>query len=202
MDKAYKTIRSPARAKIAVGACRFISSLSPCQNEREAKSFIQDVKKKFHDATHNAYAYRILSETDIIARSNDDGEPAGTAGAPMLAVLEKNELVNVVLVGTRYFGGVKLGIGGLIRAYRSCAEAGLKEVDICLKAPELQVVVEVSYDHIGVVLREAASMQAEIEGIDYREKVAVMMKLRKKSWSSFKRRLKDATSGQVTFFIK
>ena len=115
----YKTIADDVRTRIAVGACRFYASLSPCRSEEEVRSFLSRVKEELPGATHHAYAYRLGVGDALLARCDDDGEPAGTAGPPMLAALEKAELTNVIVVGTRYFGGVKLGIGGLIRAYRS-----------------------------------------------------------------------------------
>ena len=122
----YKTIAAEVRTKIAVGACRFYASLSFCRSEEEAHLFLQKVKEDLPGATHYAYAYCLGVGDALRARCDDDGEPAGTAGPPMLAVLEKEALTNIIVVGIRYFGGVKLGLGGLVRAYRFCAEAGVK----------------------------------------------------------------------------
>jgi len=126
------TIFEPATKEIVIEKSRFICTLSKVHNEAEAQNFIKEMKKKYWDATHNCSAY-VLGQNSTAERSNDDGEPSGTAGLPMLEVLRKNSLYDVVAVVTRYFGGVKLGAGGLIRAYTmSVAEAvqatGLAEV--------------------------------------------------------------------------
>jgi putative IMPACT (imprinted ancient) family translation regulator len=105
----YKTVAAAVRTKTAVGACRFYASLSFCRTE-EARSFLQKVREELTSATHHAYAFRLGVGDKLLARCDDDGEPAGTAGPPMLAVLEKADLTNVIVVGTRYFGGVKLGV--------------------------------------------------------------------------------------------
>ncbi len=112
----YITIASEGRFEEDIKKSRFICHLKRIRTEDEARDFIQDIKKKHHKANHNCSAF-ILGERSQIKRSSDDGEPSGTAGVPMLACLEKLHLTNVVAVVTRYFGGIKLGSGGLIRAY-------------------------------------------------------------------------------------
>ncbi|MHA1584837.1 MAG: IMPACT family protein [Promethearchaeota archaeon] len=112
---------------------KFISSASPVSNEAEAKVFIQKIKDQHHRANHNCWAYRIFDPKGIISNESDEGEPSGTAGQPILYVLEKQNIVNTVIVVTRYFGGIKLGKGGLVRAYsKSCSQIvkfiGLKKI--------------------------------------------------------------------------
>ena len=126
MSNSFLTVARSVQVKLPVGACRFIASVSRVDKEKEAKSFIRKISSHFHDATHNAYAYKIGFGDSAISRQSDDSEPAGTAGKRCYAI-ESAGLTNVVIVATRYFGSVKLGIGGLIRAYRACAEAGLEE---------------------------------------------------------------------------
>jgi len=126
------TIFESTRKEIVIEKSRFICTLSKVHNDAEAQEFIKKMKKQYWDATHNCSAY-VIGQNSVAERSNDDGEPSGTAGLPMLEVLRKNSLYDVAAVVTRYFGGVKLGAGGLIRAYTmSVAEAvkkaGLAEV--------------------------------------------------------------------------
>jgi len=126
------TIFESTRKEIVIEKSRFICTLSKVHNDAEAQEFIKKIKKQYWDATHNCSAY-VIGQNSVAERSNDDGEPSGTAGLPMLEVLRKNSLYDVAAVVTRYFGGVKLGAGGLIRAYTmSVAEAvkkaGLAEV--------------------------------------------------------------------------
>src|SRR5699024_745979 len=112
----YYTIKQAGSHEILIQKSRFIGYVERVTTEEEAQSFIQKIKKKHHDATHNCSAY-IIGDRDQIQKANDDGEPGGTAGIPMLEVLKRMSLKNCAVVVTRYFGGIKLGAGGLIRAY-------------------------------------------------------------------------------------
>lgn len=154
-----------------MGACRFYASLMSCSGEGEARSFLNAVKEELPGATHHAYAFRLGTGDTLLARCDDDGEPAGTAGPPMLAVLEKADITNVIVVGTRYFGGVKLGIGGLVRAYRSCAEAGMGAAQICTRELKFKLTIRVPYDYMGGVIREVEAAAGEILHFNYGQDV-------------------------------
>ncbi|TAE27294.1 MAG: DUF1949 domain-containing protein [Candidatus Kapaibacterium sp.] len=130
----YCTIASRERAEIVVKASRFIGSLAPAKSKEEAMLYIDDIRKEFYDATHNCFAYR-LGEQGLNFRTADDGEPNGSAGKPILFELQKANVSDVVLVVTRYYGGTKLGVGGLARAYSSAAEEALK---LCTKLDVIQ----------------------------------------------------------------
>ncbi len=121
MHKRYKTIYQYGEDEVEINKSRFIGYSKPVETEEEAQEFIEEISKKHYDATHNVYAYIIGLDMGI-QRFSDDGEPSGTAGIPSLEVLKKEGLVNTVVVGTRYFGGTKLGAGGLIRAYTRTAK--------------------------------------------------------------------------------
>ncbi|HAA34201.1 MAG TPA: YigZ family protein [Firmicutes bacterium] len=193
----YKTIADSVRTKIAVGACRFYASLSSCRSEEEARSFLSRVKEELPGATHHAYAYRLGIGDALLARCDDDGEPAGTAGPPMLAALEKAELTNVIVVGTRYFGGVKLGIGGLIRAYRSCAEAGVKAARICIRELKARVLLQVPYDYLGAVIREVEAGGGEVLTFNYSQDVALEILLPYGEMQRISERIAGVTRGQA-----
>lgn len=124
------TIVKDWRKEIVIEKSRFICTLKKVNSEEEAQSFIKDMKKEFWDATHNCSAYIV---DDLLQRSNDDGEPSGTAGIPMLEVLRKNNLIGTAAVVTRYFGGIKLGAGGLVRAYSGSVAGAIKECGIAKK---------------------------------------------------------------------
>lgn len=124
------TIAHDTRAEQIIEKSRFICSLKKVQSEAEAQEFIKAVKKEFWDATHNCSTYLI---DDLAQRSSDDGEPSGTAGLPMLEVLRKNKLTQVAAVVTRYFGGIKLGAGGLVRAYTSSVVLGIESAGLAKK---------------------------------------------------------------------
>lgn len=126
----YQTITQNAEYELVEKKSKFIANAIYVESRIDAESKINEIKKKYHDARHNCYAYRILENKNIYEKSSDDGEPSGTAGAPMLNVLQKNNLCNILVIVTRYFGGILLGTGGLVRAY-SGAEAGA--LDICKK---------------------------------------------------------------------
>lgn len=140
----FVTIQKEIQAEVVEKKSKFIANLFPVQSVEEAEELIKSVKKKYHDARHNCLAYRILEDNKIVEKSSDDGEPSGTAGAPMLNILEKNDLANVLIVVTRYFGGILLGTGGLVRAYSDSllkAIESSQKIEKC-QGTELQVVLE------------------------------------------------------------
>lgn len=194
----YKTIAAPVRSKIAVGACRFFSSLSYCEKEDDARSFLEQVKEELTGATHHAWAFRLGLGEKMLQRCDDDGEPAGTAGTPMLSVLEKEELTNLIVIGTRYFGGVKLGVGGLIRAYRSCAEAGVNASRICSRELKETVLLEVPYDYLGPVVREIEASSGETQDFHYGDQVKIEVTLPQRKMDGFHERIADASRGKAT----
>ena len=129
----YKTLAKAGSDEIIIEKSRFIGYCAPVSSEEEALEFIEKIKKKHYDATHNVFAY-VVGLDNNIQRYNDDGEPSGTAGVPILEVIKKEDLRNVVIVVTRYFGGIKLGTGGLIRAYTKGAKIALDAGIIIKKA--------------------------------------------------------------------
>ena len=194
----YRTFSAVSRTKIAVGACRFFASLAPCCTEEEAKAFIGQVKKELPGATHHAYAYRLGFGDGIIARCSDDGEPALTAGQPMLGVLEREGLSDVVLVGTRYFGGVKLGVGGLIRAYRSCALAGVKDAIICEKESLSTCKISVPYDYLGGVLKEIEANEGKVLRFQYLNDVQLNVSFPEEKKAALLKMVGEASRGTAT----
>ncbi len=199
---AYQTILKPQRKKTAVGACRFYASLAPCRTEKEARQFLEQVKMELPGATHHAFALRIGYGEQILARSDDAGEPAGTAGPPLLLVLEKNELTNLVLVATRYFGGVKLGIGGLLRAYRACAEAGVKSASIIRREIEKQASLVLPYDCLGAVVRELEALHGKVTRFNYGRDVTLDVVFPLREQENLSSRVRSASRGQAKMFIK
>ncbi|HCC04346.1 MAG TPA: YigZ family protein [Clostridiales bacterium] len=124
---------------------KFIANLIYIESKEEAENIIKEYKKRFHDARHNCYAYRVYDENEIYEKSSDDGEPSGTAGAPMLNLLQKNDLCNIIIIVTRYFGGILLGTGGLVRAYSG---ATIGAIDNCKKAKiELGIEFQIELDY-------------------------------------------------------
>ena len=138
MVENFRTIEFNNCEEIIEKKSRFIANLIYVENEEEALNKIKEIKKKYYDARHNCFAYRVLDEENIIQRSSDDGEPSGTAGAPMLNILEKNNIVNVLVVVTRYFGGILLGTGGLVRAYTTASKQSIEKAQIVIEEPRLR----------------------------------------------------------------
>lgn len=126
----YNTIKNNVSAELVEKKSKFISNVFYVQSREEAEDIIKLQKKKYHDARHNCYAYRILENENIIEKSSDDGEPSGTAGAPILTIISKTNIVNVLVIVTRYFGGILLGTGGLVKAYSGATKSALEKAEI------------------------------------------------------------------------
>lgn len=124
---------------------KFIATLFYIKNEEQANNLIKDIKKQYHDARHNCFAYRIMTESGVVERFSDDGEPSGTAGGPMLNILGKNNLCNVLVVVTRYFGGILLGTGGLVRAYSDVTIKVINSATIARETIGLEAEIEIEY---------------------------------------------------------
>jgi uncharacterized YigZ family protein len=158
----YCTITSRERAEIVVKGSRFIGSLAPAKAKDEAMLYIDDIRKEFYDATHNCFAYR-LGAQGLNFRTADDGEPSGSAGKPILFILQKFDISDVVAVVTRYYGGTKLGVGGLARAYSDATEAALQ---LCTKFDVVQTKalrVFCVYEDINIIKRLLAQYAMRYE---------------------------------------
>ncbi len=143
--KRYRIPAQKTRSEIMVVNSRFITTAAPTFNVDEAKAFIQEVKQEFSDATHNVPAFLIGYGASVTAHCSDDGEPSGTAGKPALAVLQGSGLGDIVVVVTRYFGGTKLGTGGLVRAYTDSVKSVLEVLPLAEKVPTFTVMIAVPY---------------------------------------------------------
>lgn len=174
MRKEYYTILDEAQDEFIERKSRFIGYIKPVANEDEAISFINDIKAKNWDATHNVYAYYIKDETEI-QRYSDDGEPQGTAGLPVLEVIRKQGLQDVAVVVTRYFGGILLGASGLIRAYGKGAAAAIEVAGKVHKVLSKQIAVTVDYTDLGRVQNTLLNKEYVIENIVYTQDVEVLV---------------------------
>lgn len=143
MDR-FKTIQNNVTEEIEEKRSRFIANMFYVENVEEAENIIKKIKKKYYDARHNCYAY-IIKDEQMIKKSSDDGEPSGTAGSPILNVIEKNELCNVLIIVTRYFGGILLGAGGLVRAYTEAAKKAVMSTITVAQEEGYELEVIISY---------------------------------------------------------
>ena len=154
----YITIANEFRTEYIIEKSHFIATIAPVSTEEEAQAFMQRISKEFWDATHNCTAYAIGPRQEQ-QRSSDNGEPSGTAGKPMLEVLKKTTITNVAVVVTRYFGGIKLGAGGLIRAYSHSVAKAVQEGPKLLIAPRQIVSLTIDYSYFGSVERQLQTLE-------------------------------------------
>ena len=169
----YKTIKNEAQDEFVERRSKFISYIKPVQEEQEAIDFINEKKRIHWDATHNVYAY--ILQNGQIKRYSDDGEPQGTAGIPVLDVLQKAGIVDAVVVVTRYFGGIKLGAGGLVRAYSSSASLALKE-NIIVPIVEFTT-IQLSFDYSYLDIIENRLKEYEIINRSFTNNVTIDVKI-------------------------
>lgn len=201
MLTAYRTVKGYGEKEIVIEKSRFIAYVERAESEEEALAFIEAIKKKHWDATHNCSAY-LIGEHDQYQKANDDGEPSGTAGVPMLEVLKKRELKDTVVVVTRYFGGIKLGAGGLIRAYTQATVAGLEAAGIVERSLHREIRVEIDYSLLGKV--ENSLRQNDewiIDRIDYQERVSLYVLVPMDKVKPFEEMVVELTSSQCNLSL-
>ncbi|WHZ02374.1 YigZ family protein [Neobacillus sp. YX16] len=197
MLSVYYTVKKEASEhEINIQKSRFIAHIKRAETEAEAQEFIQTLKKKYWDASHNCSAY-IIGEHDQIQKANDDGEPSGTAGVPILEVLKKKKLKDTVVVITRYFGGIKLGAGGLIRAYGKATSEGLNTGGIVERRLVQIVHVTIEYTWLGKIEKELRASEYEIKQINYLDKVEIETYVKMEQKELFKNWIIEQTNGQV-----
>lgn len=193
----YFTVKKEvSEHEIIVQKSRFIAHIKRAENEGEAQEFIQNLKKKYWDANHNCSAY-LIGENDQIQKANDDGEPSGTAGVPILEVLKKKKLKDTVVVITRYFGGIKLGAGGLIRAYGKATSEGLDTAGIVERRLVQVIHLKIDYTWLGKVEKELRESDYIIKEIHYLDIVEVEVYVNEDQVSTFYDWLTELTNGQA-----
>lgn len=190
----YKSIHKYGRDEIVINKSKFIGSASPVCSEEEAIEFIEKIKKEFRDASHNVYAYTI-GENANLQRFSDDGEPSGTAGMPVLNVINQENLRNTVVVVTRYYGGVLLGAGGLVRAYTKGAKIGLENGLIVDKILYYDISVKLDYTLLGKMENELSKNKFIIKDKIYEEKVIIKVLSTKEESERLKNIVNEVTSG-------
>jgi uncharacterized YigZ family protein len=192
----YYTVKGYGENEIVIEKSRFICYINRATTEEEAVQFIQQIKKKHWDATHNCSAY-IIGEHDQIQKANDDGEPSGTAGIPMLEVLKKKGLKDTVAVVTRYFGGIKLGAGGLVRAYGKSVSEGLKAAGIVERRLARIMHVTIDYTWLGKVENELRSSDYTIKDAHYSENVELEIFVEEAEKQTFVDWITELTNGRA-----
>ena len=170
----YKTVLEGGTGEIVEKKSRFIATVRPVKNEEEALAFLEEMRKKYWDARHNCYAYSIGKNREF-TRCSDDGEPSGTAGRPMLDVILGEDIYNVAVVVTRYFGGVLLVTGGLVRAYSKAVQEGLAGSLVIEKKKGISLKVTTDYTGIGKIQYIAGERQIPILDSEYTDKVVLKL---------------------------
>lgn len=196
MRENYITVGSSASAEILINKSRFIGHAARAETEAEAIAFIDSIKLKHRQATHNCSAY-MIGEHDSIQKANDDGEPSGTAGVPMLEVLKKQGLKDTVLVVTRYYGGIKLGGGGLIRAYGKSASEAIAASGVVERRLHHLMKVSIDYTWLGKIENEIRQSDYPLAGIDYSEAVVLSIHVPVEQESTFIDWVNELTNGQA-----
>ena len=175
---------------------RFIANVKKVETEQEATAFINEMKKKYYDARHNCSAF-VIGKNKELLRSSDDGEPSGTAGKPMLEVLLGSDIVNVVVVVTRYFGGTLLGTGGLVRAYTDAAKAGLEQVQVATMCLGKKVKIHTDYNTIGKVLYELGQRGLGQEDSEYTDVIVLTVIVPIEDMDGFEKKITEISAGKT-----
>lgn len=180
------TIEDTASGEFIDKKSRFIANIYRVESVEEAEKKIKEVKRKYYDAKHNCFAFSVLEENQLITRMNDDGEPSGTAGEPILNVINKNNLVNILIIVTRYFGGILLGTGGLTRAYTNASIKALNNAKILELESGAQVKVEIKYEENGKFKYYCSTNNINIINIQYAENIFYILELNDKEVEKMK----------------
>jgi len=190
----YYTVSGVAEALLKIEGSKFIAEAAPVFSEEEAGATLAAVRKKYFDATHHCYAYAV-GEDRALSHYSDDGEPSGTAGIKIFSTLQSRDLSDVIVVVTRYFGGTKLGVGGLGRAYHDAAAAVLAEAHTIQRLPVQHFTVVVEYTYVSPVMSLANRLSAFIDDAQYAEKVTFSLFTPHAAADELERQLIDMTKG-------
>lgn len=198
MLKYYRTVKGYGQTEIEINRSRFIAYVEQTESEEAAVAFIEQIKKKHWNATHNCSAY-MVGENDQHQKADDDGEPSGTAGKPILEIIKKMGLKDTVIVVTRYFGGIKLGAGGLIRAYGKSASAGIREIGVIERQGHTRIGVTIDYTLLGMVENQLRIQGYIIADKQFTDKITLIVLEKLGQEELLKQKITDWTAGQVEF---
>ena len=196
MRNEYKIVEIGGEGEIVEKKSRFIATVRPVKSEEEALSFLEEMRKKYWNASHNCYAYVIGAQGETM-RCSDDGEPSQTAGKPMLDVLLGEELHDTAVVVTRYFGGTLLGTGGLVRAYSKAVQEGLKNSSVVIKRHVILLEIATDYNGIGKIQYLLGQRGLPVKDAEYTEQVRLQVQVPFEMAEELKYEITEATSGQA-----
>ena len=192
----YKTIYEGGEGELVEKKSRFIATVRPVETEEEALAFIEEMKKKYWDARHNCHAF-VIGPNDEISRCSDDGEPSGTAGRPILEVLQGRGIHNVLVIVTRYFGGTLLGTGGLVRAYSQATQAGLAASRIMTRQSGRKLSIGTDYNGIGKMQYIVGKRNIPVLDTRYAEAVEMDVLVPEEECTLLQKEITEATAGKA-----
>lgn len=193
MEDLYKTIAAPAEGLYKEKGSKFISLAYPVQSEGQIKEIVAELKDKFYDARHHCYAWMLGADKKNF-RANDDGEPSSTAGRPILGQIQSNDLTNILIVVIRYFGGTKLGVSGLINAYREAAADALCHAEVVEKTVDGQIRICFSYLVLNDVMKIVKEENPEVLERNFELQCEMLLSIRQKDMENLKERLRQVDS--------
>lgn len=189
----FTTILNDEIAEIVEKKSRFIANVYHVENVEEAEEKIRVIKKKYYDAKHNCIAYRVIESGKVVEKASDDGEPSGTAGGPMLNILQKNNLCNLVVVVTRYFGGILLGTGGLVRAYSDATQKAIAKSTKVQKVKGIEIKVELEYPNLEIFKYYCKNKGINIVKLEYSEDIMANLEMEENVKNIFLRDIEAKT---------
>lgn len=194
-EKLYTTLKQKGQAELTERKSRFIGHAMPCKTEKEALDFIAGIKHEYADATHNVWAYML--EKNSIARYSDDGEPQGTAGIPVLDVIRKSKFTDACIVVTRYFGGILLGAGGLVRAYSAAARDAVSAAEIITYELYVEMKVRCSYSEYQKVEYTFAEYGIIVDDTEFGAEVEIKLAIKEKKFNGYALKLSEMSGGRI-----
>lgn len=197
----YRRPAAPYRSELWVSKSHFITAVERATTVEAARQFISTIRQEFPDASHHVYAFCIGYGNSVTEGMSDDGEPSGTSGPPTLAILRGADLGDVVLVTTRYFGGIKLGTGGLVRAYSEAARTALASIQTELKAPKVQFGIDMPYTLYEPVRKLVEQYCGTIDDVIFSGDVSLIATLLAQDMDAFQAELTDLSSGQLGIIV-
>ena len=189
----FTTILKDEMAEIVEKKSKFIANIFYVENVEEAEAKVKEAKRKYYDAKHNCIAYRVIENGRIVEKSSDDGEPSGTAGGPMLNILQKNNLCNLVVIVTRYFGGILLGTGGLVRAYSEATQKAIEKSIKVSKIEGIEIQVRVDYSKLDAFKYYCRNNEIDIVKIEYKEDIVLKIEMEKSRKNIFLKNIETKT---------
>lgn len=196
----YKTIfKSNIYVSEKIKGSKFITLINHIESKKEAEDFLLSVKKKYFDATHHCYAYKLKTDGQTTVKFSDDGEPSNTAGKPILTVIEHSEIINIIVIVVRYFGGTKLGTGGLIKAYTDSAKDGLTDCEVVQVEITEKFKININYNLIKTIKHILIPYKAEIVAENYSDIAEMEISVNASLFDKLKKELFDKTNGNIIF---